>query len=139
MDLVLDRIGKLALFAAMTNREEEEKLKEKVQTEMPGYRLGVTFLSGSKTDVMKSASKAVVNCAVQNDVIRKSASSIHAVTHAMLEAIESIVGYIPSDTSLKLKVAIVSDNSWIAVAIYGDSAIHPITNHERAGLGIMHL
>ena len=25
MDLVLDRIGKLALFAAMTNREEEEK------------------------------------------------------------------------------------------------------------------
>ena len=58
---------------------------------------------------------------------------------ASLEAITGITNHILFDAALKLKMAIVSDGKWVAVALYGDSAIHPITNHERAGLGIMHI
>jgi hut operon positive regulator len=88
---------------------------------------------------MKVVSKAAVSCALQNNVIKKAETQVHAVVHATLEAIGGIVEYIPADTSLKLKLSIVSSPNWLAVAIYGESAVHPVTNHERAGLGIMHL
>ena len=40
---------------------------------------------------------------------------------------------------LALKIAIVRNTHWIAVGMFGESAMHPLTNHERCGLGIMHL
>ncbi len=139
MELQIDRIGKMAMFAAMTSREEEDTLKELFPSQYTKFKLAVTFLAGTKTEVMKNVSKAVVTCALQNEIVKRSSSSVHAIIHATLEALGGIVDHIPSDTSLKLKVAVVSDNDWVAVALYGDSAVHPLTNHERAGLGLMHL
>jgi hut operon positive regulator len=139
MEISLDRIGKLALFAAMTSREEEELLKKEMGTNYPQFRLAVTFVTGTRSEVMKQVSRSAVSCALQNDVIQKKSGQVHAVVHATLEAIGGIVEYIPADTSLKLKLSIVSSHDWLSVAIYGDSAVHPATNHERAGLGIMHI
>lgn len=139
MELVLDRIGKIAMFAAMTSREEESVFKDLVEKKYPQYKLAVTFITGTKSEVVKVISKSAISCALQNDVIKRSATHVHAVIHATLEAIGGIVDHIPSDTSLKLKLTIVSDENWVCVAIFGDSAVHPITNHERAGLGTMHL
>lgn len=139
MEIQLDRIGKMAMFAAMTSREEEDLLKTLFATQYSQFKLAVTFLAGTKNDVLKNVSKAVITCALQNEIIKRSSTSIHAVIHACLEALGGIVDHIPADTSLKLKVAVVSDNEWVAVALYGDSAVHPLTNHERAGLGLMHL
>jgi len=44
-----------------------------------------------------------------------------------------------SSTSIAVKIAIVRNDNWVAVAIFGQSAIHPLTNHLRAGLGVMHI
>ena len=140
MELMLDRIGKLAMFAAMTSREEEGTLKEIVLANNDNkFKLAVTFITGTKSEVVKIITKSAISCALQNDIVKRSNTHLHAIVHATLEAIGGIVDHIPSDTSLKLKMAIVSDPEWVCVAIYGDSAVHPITNHERAGLGIMHL
>lgn len=140
MEISLDRIGKLALFAAMTSREEEDRLKQEIETAKQGqFRLAITFVTGTRSEVMKVVSKSAVSCALQNNVIKKAANQVHAVVHATIEAIGGIVEYIPADSSLKLKLSVVSSPDWLAVAIYGDSAVHPMTNHERAGLGIMHL
>ena len=139
MEISLDRVGKLALFAAMTSREEEELLKQEVEEKYGRFRLAITFVTGTRSEVMKVVSKAAVSCALQNNVIKKAETQVHAVVHETLEAIGGIVEYIPADTSLKLKLSIVSSSNWLAVAIYGESAVHPVTNHERAGLGIMHL
>jgi hut operon positive regulator len=139
MEITLDRIGKLALFAAMTSREEEDVLKEEFLSKYKHTRLAVTFVTGTKSEIMRIIPKSAISCAIQNNVIKKVSTQIHAIIHATLEAIGGIVDHIPSDTSLKLKLSIVTDHEWVAVAIYGDSAVHPVTNHERAGLGIMHL
>lgn len=40
---------------------------------------------------------------------------------------------------LALKIAVVRDDGWLAVALFGKSALHYMTNHERAGLGVMHI
>ena len=44
-----------------------------------------------------------------------------------------------SEANLALKVSIVRSAGWIAVGIFGESAIHPMTSHERCGLGIMNI
>ena len=38
-----------------------------------------------------------------------------------------------------LKIAVVRGSGWLAVALFGKSALHYMTNHERAGLGVMHI
>ena len=139
MQIELDRIGKLAMLAAMTSREEEDILKKLVEKDYKQYKLAVTFITGSKNEVMKTLSKSAIGCALQNGIVKSEAGPVHAVMHASLEAVTGISNHIFFDAALKLKMAIVSDGKWVAVALYGDSAIHPITNHERAGLGIMHL
>lgn len=139
MQIELDRIGKMAMLAAMTSREEEDILKQIVAKDYKQYKLAVTFITGSRNEVMKSLTKSAIGCALQNEIVKPDPGAVHAVMHAALEAVTGITNHILLDAALKLKMAIVSDGKWVAVALYGDSAIHPITNHERAGLGIMHI
>jgi len=134
-----DRIGKMALLLAMTTREEEEAMKALVKEKYPKFKIGITFLSGNRHEVMKNMAKAAIGCVTQNHVIRMDKGEIHATIHASLEALTCITNHILVDTNLKLKLAAVSDGSWVAIALYGDSAVHPLTNHERAGLGVMNL
>ncbi len=138
MEIEANRIGKLALLAAMTSREEEEKLKALVLEKQPNVKLAVTFISGTRNKIMDTITKSAVGCALQNNIVAADGVHIHAVMHATLEAIGGITNHL-IESSLKLKMSIVSDGKWVAVALYGDSAIHPLTNHERAGLGIMNL
>ena len=138
MEITTDRIGKLAMLAAMTSREEEDKLKEYVLKNYPQFKMAVTFISGTKNKITETITKSAVGCALQNEIVRSTSGDVHAVMHATLEALTGITNHF-IDSSLKLKMVIVSDGQWVAVALYGDSAIHPLTNHERAGLGVMNL
>ena len=106
---------------------------------IPHARLAVTVVSGLTGEIKGSFTKAIVGCSLQNGLVRKSSGQIHAVIHASLDALEGIIKQVPSEASMKLKVAIVTDEDWVAVAVYGDSAFYPITNHERCSLGVMHL
>ena len=139
MEMGLQRIGKIAMLAAMSDEKEEERIKKEVSENMNEYRLAVTFISGLSTDISKSFVKSIVGCALQNNVIRKSGTQIHAVLHAALDSLKGVIHQVPAEASLKLKVGIVSNQDWVAVAIYGDSAFYPITNHERSALSMMHL
>lgn len=134
-----DRIGKAALILAMSDREEEEDLKSQINRKTPHFRLAVTVVTGLTSELNNSFVKAIVGCSLQNNIVRKSGGQIHAVLHAALDALKGVVQQVPAEASLKLKVAIVADNDWVAVGIYGDSAFYPITNHERSSLGVMHL
>lgn len=134
-----DRLGKLALLLAMSSRDEEDKIKEIVAKEHQKINVGVTFLSGSVSTVMNNITRAAIGCSIQNKIIKGSPQEVHAIVHAALEAITGITNHVTIDASLKIKMSIVTDGLWVIVAVYGDSAIHPITNHERAGMGVMHI
>lgn len=139
MELACDRIGKLAQIAAMTTLQEEAFLKEHIAELAPNFRLAITFVAGYSSEIRKRFVKSVIACAIENGIVYKDATAIHGLMHAALEAFESIGANVPAEASLKMKVAIVTDDKWIAVAIYGDSAISPVTNHERSAMGVMHL
>lgn len=139
MNFELNRLGKIALLASLTDQEEEKTMKEELSNNRNGYKLAVTFVSGMTSDIKRSFVKSIIGCSLQNDLIRKTPGQIHAVVHAALDALSGVIHQVPSDASLKLKVSITTDSNWVAVAIYGESAFYPLTNHERSSLAAMHL
>ena len=139
MEVKYDRIGKIALLAAMSDNEEEKQLKQEINNSSSNFQVAVTVISGLSSDIKRTFVKSIVGCSLQNNIIKKTGPHIHAVLHASLDAITGVVHQVPAEASLKLKVGISTDGQWVAVALYGESAFYPITNHERSAMGVMHL
>lgn len=132
------RIGKIALLLSMSDEEEEITIKEAI-AKREGIRAAVTFVSGMTNKINTTYAKSILNAAIAGEVIKKTPNQVHAVLHASLEAFQAMTPRTSVSTSIKTKVAIVTDGKWVAVAAYGDSAFSAFTNHERGGLGVMHL
>lgn len=131
-------IGKAAIMLALSvDDEEEQTLKNRYRKE--GYLCAITATGGEIPTLTKKINNAVIGACLNNNIIDKTPEEVHSVIHATLEAKEGIFMAVPSGASFVGKIAIVRSNNWIAIAIYGRSAAHVITNHERIGLGIMHL
>jgi hut operon positive regulator len=124
MNLKCDRLGKTAMIAAMTSQEEEDYLKANIKTICPGFRLAVTFISGLTSDVRKN--RPVGHRVLASERDHRKDGRIRARRDARGAGGLSIIsaatsrGRQPED-----EVAIVTDENWVAVAIFGDSAIQP--------------
>lgn len=137
-DISIPQVGRLALLLALTtSQQEEDALKDKLLAE--GFLCAVTGAGGYVEDMKSKINLAILGATLNNRVIDKNPEEIHAVIHAALEAKSGMLMEAPSGANLAVKIAIVRKDRWLAVAIYGHSAMHTLTNHERAGLGIMHI
>lgn len=125
------------LLSVSEDREVEEFIK--LNLNKKGFKSAVTEVGGKSSEFNDKIISAVTGAALNNNIIEKRPTSMHALLHATIEAVKSLSLNIPLDVSLMMKVAIVSDSHWIAVSMFGKSALHPLTNHERMGFGIMHL
>lgn len=132
-------VGYYAMRLAMTRTIAEEN--EMKQTYLSsGMKVVVTEVGGNtKKDFQDKVGRAVLGAAMNAGLIAKLPYEIHALLHAAEEAKRGAIMNITSDANLAVKIAIVRNPHWIAVAIFGDSAIHPMTSHERCGLGIMNI
>lgn len=132
-------MGRAALILAMTeNREREEEVKKWLG--LMGYPKAVaTEVSGNLSEFKQKVVKNAVTAALNTGVIDNEPEKVHSVVHAALEALCGIELLSMANPSLKVKLAIVTDDKWLAGGMFGMSAAYPSTNHERAGLGIMHL
>ena len=134
-----NRVEWVAMQLAMTrNNEEEDDLKRALRR-LPGLRAAVTEVGGTDREIAAKLHHNVVGAALNNGVVNKRPEELHAVLHATLEAERGILIDIPRGVSLALKIGIAARGEWLAVAIFGQSALHIVTNHWRAGLGVMHL
>lgn len=132
-------VGYNALLLALTRTINDETAVKNKLIER-GVRCVVTEIGGkSDHDLQDKINRAVIGAALNKGVVEKTPQNIHAVLHATEEAKRGILVNTTSSTNVALKIAIVRDNYWIAVAMFGESSIHPITSHERCGLGIMHV
>lgn len=134
-----DGIGYCAMRLAMSQTiSEENQLKEQCQD--AGLSVVVTEVGGNtKRDFQEKSSRAIFGAAMNAGLIQKDHREIHALLHASEEAKQGVIINTSSEANLAVKVAVVRMKYWIAVAIFGESAIHPMTGHERCGLGIMHI
>ncbi len=132
-------IGYYAMRLALTRTiaEENEVKREYGEKKL---RFVVTETGGkSSVDFQSKLSRSVMGAALNARVIDKLSPEIHALVHAVEEAKKGILININSESNLALKIAIVRNEHWIAVAMFGESALHMMTSHERCGLGIMHI
>lgn len=136
---VYTRIGHDAMRLAMTlTLEEENKLKENFALEHKTFV--VTEVGGSTAgDFQERVNRAIVGAAFNENIIEKNPWELHALMHAAEEAKSGMMINSTADVNLAAKIAIVREEHWIAVAMFGVAAIHPLTNHERCGLGVMHI
>lgn len=132
-------VGKAAMLLALTSSRQEENEVKAYLKEKYGYKTVVTEVGGLLHDVKDRAVKAVVSAALNVGILEKKSNHIHPLIHATLEAQRGMMFDIPVDSSIVMKIAIVVGSDWLAVAMYGETAIHVLANHERAGLGIMHI
>lgn len=133
-------VGVAAMLLAMTRNLKDEETA-KIACSGFKHRFVVTEVGGktSYDDFHEKINRAVIGASLNSGIIEKTANDIHALVHATEEAKKGILVSVSSNASLALKIAVVRDDGWIAVAIFGKSALHYMTNHERAGLGVMHI
>lgn len=132
--------GVAAMLLALTRTlHDEELVKEAIRSS--GHRFVVTEVGGktSVDDFQAKVNRAVIGAGLNAGIIEKLPNEIHAIVHATEEAKRGILVNVSSSANLALKIAIVRDEHWISVAMFGQSALHYMTNHERAGLGVMHI
>lgn len=136
----INSVGAAAMLLAITQTiYDEDRMKQLVAKN--GFKAVVTEVGGkiSFEDFNEKVNRAVIGASLNSGLIQKCSNDIHAVIHATEEAKKGILVSVSSSASLALKIAVVRDDKWIAVALFGKSALHYMTNHDRAGLGIMHI
>ena len=132
--------GSAAMLLALTQTlYDEERVKQLVAKN--GLKAVVTEVGGKTNfyDFNERINRAVIGACLNSGLIEKTSNDIHAVIHAVEEAKRGLLVSVSTSASLAMKIAIARDEHWIAVALFGKSALHYMTNHERAGLGIMHI
>ena len=129
-----------AMLLALTQTiYDEEKVKQIVAKN--GFKAVVTEVGGrtSFDDFNEKINRAVIGASLNSGIIQKTTNDIHALIHATEEAKKGILVSISTSANLAMKIAVARDDTWIAVALFGKSALHYMTNHDRAGLGVMHI
>lgn len=132
--------GSAAILLALTQTlYDEERVKQLVAKN--GLKAVVTEVGGKTNfyDFNERINRAVIGACLNSGIIEKTSNEIHAVIHAAEEAKRGLLVSVSTSASLAMKIAVARDEHWIAVALFGKSALHYMTNHERAGLGIMHI
>ncbi|MHB1651324.1 MAG: HutP family protein [Desulfitobacteriaceae bacterium] len=130
---------KAVLLALTETREEEELFKGQLTSQ--GLTCAVTEIGGTVMTLQQNGklTNSVISAAINTGVIRKEPRHVHALAHATLEAGNSIFIHTHSNASFALKVGLITNTEWLAVAIFGRSSLHPLSEHCRVGLGFMHL
>ncbi len=143
MDMLLNSIrdvGSAAMALSLTNSISDENKVKQFLLENE-YLCAVTEVGGntSQETFQEKTTKAVIGAALNNNIVEKEAYQIHAILHATMEAKQGILVNVSTSANIAIKIAIVRKERWVAVAMFGESAVHHLTNHERAGLGVMHI
>ncbi|MFC2337043.1 MAG: HutP family protein [Negativicutes bacterium] len=140
MENSVNSVGTAALLLALTQTMyDEERAKQLVAKK--DFKAAVTEVGGQTTlnEFNEKVNRAVIGAALNSGIIQKCTNDIHALIHATEEAKKGVMIGANTNQNLALKMAMVRDDTWIAVAMFGKSAVHYMTNHDRGGLGIMHI
>lgn len=134
----VDDVARAAVLLAITmNPEMESACKRHI--ERMGWRVVATEVGGLLSDLPQKIVRALVGASLNEGIIEKNNREMHALIHAALEAGNSFVNRGVIEVSIGAKIAIVRNDNWLAVAIFGDCAAHVVSHHDRCGLGVMHI
>jgi hut operon positive regulator len=131
-------VARAALLLALTKNAETEAVFKR-SIEHYGWHVVATEVGGLLNDLPAKLVRAIVGASLNAGVIEKNGREMHALVHAAIEAGDSFVHRGILEVSIGAKIAIVRSDHWVAVAIFGDCAVHAAAHHDRCGLGVMHI
>jgi hut operon positive regulator len=131
-------VARAALLVALTKDTEMESIF-KQEIELWGWRVVATEVGGLLNDLPPKLVRAIVGASLNAGVIEKNSREMHSLVHAAIEAGDSFVHRGILEISMGAKIVIVRNDQWVAVAIFGDCAVHATAHHDRCGLGVMHI
>ena len=137
-ELDADDIARAAVLLAITKDSRMEQVC-KQYIEQQGWRVVATEVGGLLSDLPQKIVRALVGAALNANIIEKNSREMHALVHAAIEAGDSFLSRGMVEVSVGAKIAIVRNNDWLAVAIFGDCSAHVAAHHDRCGLGVMHI
>jgi hut operon positive regulator len=137
-ELGADDVGRAAVLLALT-KDTETEIAWKQHIEGKGWKVVATEVGGLLSDLPQKLVRALVGASLNAGVIEKNSREMHALIHAAMEAGNGFVPEGVVEISIGAKIAIVRNDNWLAVAIFGDCAVHIVAHHDRCGLGIMHI
>ena len=133
-----DDVGRAAVLLAITKSAEmEAACRQRIEEQ--GWRVVATEVGGLLSDLPQKIVRALVGASLNAGIIEKNNREMHALIHAAIEAGNSFLIKGIIELSIGAKIAIVRNEDWIAVAIFGDCAAHVVAHHDRCGLGVMHI
>lgn len=135
LENLISDVQSAAVSLAMTNTINAEN-NLKILCENNGYKCAVTEFGGSQDEISKKIISSIIGAALNKRIIVKEDSCIHAVIHAAEEAARGFFISPIIKTNVAVKVAIVRNDKWIAVAFSGFSAFYHCTNHRRICVGL---
>lgn len=140
LDSSINSAGTAAMLLALTQSLFDEEAAKKLVSKN-GFKAVVTEVGGrtSFDDFNEKINRAVIGASLNSGIIQKTGNHIHALIHATEEAKKGILVSVSTSANLAVKISVARDENWIAVAVFGKSALHYMTNHDRAGLGVMHI
>ncbi|MDQ7790154.1 MAG: HutP family protein [Clostridia bacterium] len=126
------------LLLMCTDRTAEQQLKHDI--ERTGlFKCAVTEIGSSLELARKKMVSAVMGASLDNGIINKTPHHVHALVHATEEAIQGILSSNTLTGDLGVKISVVRDSQWIAVAVFGHCSAHYMSSHKHIGLGLMHI
>jgi hut operon positive regulator len=137
-DLGANDVARAALLVALT-KDVETEAAFKRNIELRGWRVVATEVGGLLNELPAKLVRAIVGASLNAGVIEKSSREMHSLVHAASEAGDSFVHRGILEVSMGAKIAIVRNDLWLAVAVFGDCAVHATAHHDRCGLGVMHI
>ena len=137
-DLTIEDIGRAALLLATTKDASSENAYKR-HIEKHGWRVVATEIGGILNTLPQKMVKALVGASLNAGIIDKTSYEMHALIHAAIEASNVFLVRGVLEISIGAKIAIVRNDVWLAVAIFGDCSAHILAHHDRCGLGIMHI
>ena len=143
-------VGVAAMLLALTRTLKDEETAKRALTEV-GHKFVVTEVGGktSYDDFHEKVNRAVIGASLNSGIIEKTANDIHALIHATEEAKKGILtgNYIIKNINNNFRQEQLSNEKNFEIAYWvlnnrkraGRGTDTYMTNHERAGLGVMHI
>ncbi|CNH52377.1 HutP [Yersinia frederiksenii] len=128
--------GHVSLLAALCIQDDEASFLQTLHSELPEYRAGFTFLTGTPEELRKKLQRCILGCAFKNMVISKKESEIFSLLRASQQALNNALINGMEEGHIKLKVGMVSNGQWLSVALYGEIIYYPRLSHEVIGFGL---
>lgn len=128
--------GQIALQASLCTQDEEEIFRQKLLTDKPEHKIGFAFISGTADEIRNKLQRCVIGCALKNQVISRQETAIFTLSEIGRQALTHALKDAASNDRIRIKIAIVSNSRWLAVAMYGEAQIFQYLTHEIMGFSL---